>query len=421
MFPVLSLLPLLSVAHADSVTASFHNAISRVESMVWDQGVQALVQRNGLVAVNVTWEDTGRSKGSVWGPNISDMTIGVRDMNGALHPMPVVRFDNYTDFTGDINPASFWLRVGNERGRSLRNVSLAQILQSPRSYMHNPSSWTGGRSSLWASRDSEVIVSAQACFLPIPKYGEATFTPVIYNYQSQPDNPAVLTMVATREGTSMQVVENRDGYMSEVLYFDDDGQRAPFTATRLTDFRASGGDETTPAWAATEDAGLDVVLIIQVPLKQREIVRDDWGWDGYGYGGATGDMPMAEAQAASPKASLRAERSDVETAVVGHGDSEGRYDEFGDLPIERDTRFPIRVTVQFYKATSNGVVTASDIAQIREQIDRVYDNADYVGSLVTDGYTGRQTEWVQPQPPPPPQRRESATWAEPSWSWLKPW
>ncbi len=416
MSPVLSLLTLLAPAHADGVTTAFHNAISRVESMVWDQNVQRLVQQQGLVAVNVTWEDTARSKGSVWGPNISDMTIGVRDASGALHPMPVVRFDNYTDLTGDIDPSRLWLRVGNEDGRSLRNVSLSQILKAPRSYMHDPSSWAGSRTSLWASRDTDVIVSAQACFLPIPRSGEATFTPVLYNYQSAPGNPAVLTMVATREGTSMQVVENEGGYLSEVLYFNDDGERAPFTATRLTDFRASGGDETTPGWAATEDAGLDVVLIVQVPLKQRQVVREEWDYD-YGVAGAA---PMAEAQAA-PKSSLRAERSDVEVAVVGHGETEGIYDEFGDLAIERDTRFPIRVTVQFYKATSNGVVTAQDIAEIRDQIDRVYDNADWVGSLVTDGYTGRSTEWVQPQPPPPPPPRETATWAEPTWSWLKPW
>ncbi len=417
MSPLLSLLPLLSVAHADGVTTSFHNAISRVESMVWDQSVQRLVQQQGLVAVNVTWEDTARSKGSSWGPNISDMTIGVRDANGALHPMPVVRFDNFTDLTGDIDPSQFWLRVGNEDGRSLRNVSLSQVLKSPRTYMHDPSSWSGSRSSLWAARDTDVIVSAQACFLPIPRSGEATFTPVIYNYQSAPGNPAVLTMVATREGTSMQVVENDGGYLSEVLYFNDNGERAPFTATRLTDFRASGGDETTPGWAATEDAGLDVVLIIQVPLKQRQVVREEWDADYGAYGAA----PMAEAAQAAPKSSLRAERSDVEVAVVGHGDTEGIYDEFGDLAIERDTRFPVRVTVQFYKATSNGVVTAQDIADIRDQIDRVYDNAEWVGSLVTDGYTARATEWVQPKPPPPPPPRETATWAEPTWSWLKPW
>ena len=91
MFPLISLL-LTAPAHADAISTAFNNAIARVESMVWDNNVQQMVARHGLTAVNVTWEDTGRYKGSVYGPNISDMTIGVRDASGALHPMPVVRF-----------------------------------------------------------------------------------------------------------------------------------------------------------------------------------------------------------------------------------------------------------------------------------------------------------------------------------------
>ena len=390
--------------------AAFHQTISNVESMVWDDQVQRMVADEGLVAVNVTWEDTGRSKGSVWGPNISDMTIGVRDTSGALHPMPVIRFDNYNDLTADLDPDDFWLRVGNERGGHLEAESLSHVLKNVREYLHDPHSWRGSRSSLWASRDSHVLVSAQACFLPIPRSGEATFTPVLYNYQSYPGNPAVATIVATREGTSIQVVENDGGYLSEVLYFNDDGERAPFTATRLSDFRASGGDRTTPGWAATEDAGLDVVLIIQVPLKQREEQRSFWsGYSGY----EMEDAPMA----AAPMAESKAMRSDVEVAVIGHGETEGPYKELNRLDIERDARYPVRVTVQFYKATSNGVVNASDIAEIRDQIDRVYDNGDWVGSLVTGGYTGRPTEWATPPKPQP----KDTVWAEPSWSWLKSW
>ena len=163
---LLALVSIPALAYT-STDRYFNDAISRVESMVWDTNVGRLVQKHGLVAVNVTWEDTARDKSSAWGPNISDMTIGVRDPNGNLHPMPVVRFDNYTDLTGDIDPARLWLRVGNEDGRGLKTVSLASVLKNPRNYLHDPSSWTGSRTSLWASRDSHVIVSAQACFLSL--------------------------------------------------------------------------------------------------------------------------------------------------------------------------------------------------------------------------------------------------------------
>ncbi|MGB3574359.1 MAG: hypothetical protein WBA01_20165, partial [Phormidesmis sp.] len=41
----------------------------------------------------------------------------------------------------------------------------------------------------------------------------------------------------------------------------------------------------------------------------------------------------------------------------------------------------------------NGVVSAEDLAEIDEQISRIYGDADYVGSLVTDGRTRRPTEY----------------------------
>lgn len=385
------------------VDRAFDGAIAKVEGMVYDQHVGQLARKHGLSVVNVTWEDTGRWKGSSVGPNISDMTIGVRDPSGALHPMPVLRFDNFNDKTADLKTEDMYVLTGNEDGDELGATSLVDLLKDTRSYLHSPRSWRGKRESLWAERDSHVLVSAQAAFLPIPQEGHATFTPVIYNYQSSVGNPAVLTIVATREGTSMQVVENDEGYMSEVLYFNADGERAPFTATRLSDFKAAGGDATTPAHAATADAGLNTVLVIQVPLKHREVRRF------YDY--ADEDVAMAP-MAAQAEMSSRSGRSDVEAAVIGHGAVEGPFTEIHDLAIERDERFPVRVTVQFYKATSNGVVTDADVREVREQIDQVYDQGDYVGSLVTAGYTTRPTEFTR-------KPNENATWARPWWTWAK--
>jgi hypothetical protein len=402
-------LALITPAHADWSTR-FDSTIRKVEEMVWNSEVQAKVAAKGLSVVNVTWEDTGRSKGSAWGPNISDMTIGVRDASGALHPMPVIRFDNFTDKTADVRAEEFFLRTGNEDGRSLRTTSLADVLQSPRSFMHDPDSWTGSRSSLWASRDEYVLVSAQACFLPIPERGEATFTPVLYNYQSTPGNPAVMAIMATREGTSMQVIQNEGGYLSQPLYFNDDGMRAPFQAERVSQWAKEQGIDVD---SISADSGLDVVLLIQVPLKQKEVRRswmEELG-DGWGYGGA----PSASA---APMMESAAKSSDVEMAVVSHGPVEGPFTEFDDLAIERDTRFPIRVTVQFYKATSNGVVSSADIAHVRSQIDKVYGKGDYVGSLVTGGDTGRPTEWSRGRPVRPAPSG-GATWADDFWSWHK--
>jgi len=59
--------------------------------------------------------------------------------------------------------------------------------------------------------------------------------------------------------------------------------------------------------------------------------------------------------------------------------------------------------VQFYQATSNGVLAAADVKSLRAQIRKVYAMADYVGSLVVPTAADRQrpTNWdgVSPRPP----------------------
>jgi hypothetical protein len=64
--------------------------------------------------------------------------------------------------------------------------------------------------------------------------------------------------------------------------------------------------------------------------------------------------------------------------------------------------------VQFYKATSNGVAAEEDMRAIAGQIERVYQQADYVGSLVVEGETGRPTEYDGP-------KEEPAGWWEDFW------
>lgn len=404
----LLLAAMLSPAADAGPRDSLSQTISTVEQMVWDSGAQQRVSSQGLSLVNVTWEDTGRSKGSVWGPNISDMTIGVRDQSGALHPMPVLRYDNFNDVTADLRSDQFMMLTGNEYGGALEAVSLKQVLKNTRNFLHDRGSWEGQDGALWDERDENVLVSAQACLLPVPKGGEATFTPVLYNYQSYPGDPAVLTIVASRQGTSIQVIENAGGYMSQPLFFNHDGERAPFVAERKSDWVASGGDgqASTPREAAVQEGMHNVVLVIQVPLKQKNIARYDYDM----FGGAPEGLMMDEAAAAP---AMGRSTAGMEEAVVSFGETEGPFTEINHLDIERDTRFPVRVTVQFYQATDTGALTDADIRRLKSQIDRVYQDAAFVGSLVTEGYTGRPTEWVQPP------TTSQATWATPGWGWLR--
>lgn len=379
-------------------------AIERTANMVADANARSLASRHGLDLLSLTWEDTGRYKGSSVGPNISDMTIQVASpVDGArgmqVRCMPVIRFPNFSDKTCDLDPRDFTILVGNQKGRPLKRISLYEFLEDPTKYMSRPSEWRSPKKTLLADRDSMVLVSAQACFLPVPKQGKATFNPVLFNYQSVSKDPAVLTILATREGTSMTIIDNkRDAFAEgsawgQRLFHNQNGMRASLTGQRISDFKAQGGDKTTPMGSdRTGDAGLNMVLLIQVPLKQKNETRFQGGLGGGGFG-APG--------AAADSAKFKSERSDVEAAVIGHGELEGIFTETDNLQIQRDDRFPIRVTVQFYKATSNGVVSEQDMKEIKAQIDHVYSLSDYVGSLVTDGRTGRVTEYEGSKVQPP--------------------
>jgi hypothetical protein len=377
---------------------SYKSVVDKTSGMVRDQEAQRLAQKYGLQVLNLTWEDTGRNKNSAVGPNISDMTIQVQQLDPrnearTLSCMPVIRFPNFTDVTGDVPLDKISLLVGNEKGERLRKISLREYLENFRDHLSDPNSWKGDKKSLLSPRDSHVLASAQACFLPIPKSGSAEFNPVLFNYQSRAGNPAVLTILATREGTSATIIDNaRDatsfgGMRGQRIFFNQHGKRASLSGKRRSDALAEETKNPPPTdtgVGSADEAGANMVLLIQVPLKYRlPPMRKMMS------GGLGGGLP---APAGAAMEGARGGKSDVEDAVVGHGKVEGPFTEIAGLAIERDERFPVRATVQFYKATSNGVVSERDLEVIAKSIDRVYKDADYVGSLVVEGFTGRPTE-----------------------------
>lgn len=364
--------------------------IERTAGMVRAGQARSLAKRHGLQILDLTWEDTGRYKGSCVGPNISDMTIQVAHEDagggGRITCMPVIRYPNFSDKTADVTIDDVVVRVGNERGAALSSISLRAYLRELRTHLHAPTSWTGAETSLLAPREQDVLVSAQACFLPVPPSGKAEFNPVLFNYQSYAGAPAVLAIVATREGTSATIIDNvRDGFgaggaWGQRLFFNQQGERASFTGTRMTEFVAAGGDATDRVTDvdAARAGGLSCVLLIQVPLLQPEAQRRM---------SAPCGAPMMSMSACEEQA------CDLDEAVIGHGEVEGPFTEIDHLPIKRDPRFPIRVTVQFYKATTSGVVTATEMTAIAAQIEAVYADAKAVGSLVTEPDRGRSSEW----------------------------
>jgi hypothetical protein len=372
--------------------------IQRVIAMPGDGTLQQRVGAHGLNVVNVMWEDTGRFHGSAIGPNISDVTLQVRETTPQgirTHLLPVIRHPNFTDRTADIAADDLWVRVGNQRaGSELHAIPLSEILAHMKEYLSDADSMLGDGNML-AERDTHFLVSAQHVFVPIPRQGQAEFNPVIFNYQSAPESPAVLVLLVTRQGTSATVIENRPGDQTlqgwgQQLFFNNAGQRTVLTAERRSAVaaRIEAGQAGEQDQGALEE-GADMMMIVQVPLKHRNV----------GYLGGLDDGVLMEGAPAgggmpAPLARSAGGRSNVEQAVLGHGEDLGPFEEMRGLRLERDDRFPVRVTVQFYRATSNGVLSDQDIQEVRDQIARVYDEGDFVGSLVVpESDRTRPTDW----------------------------
>jgi len=106
-------------------------------------------------------------------------------------------------------------------------------------------------------------------------------------------------------------------------------------------------------------------------------------------------MPSQAFMAKMAKPVSRREKADVEEAIIKVGDSEGRFREIGNVAIERDHSFPIRVTLQYYKATSNGVCDDSHIRDICNQLKESRKFGSSIGSLVV-GNSNRPTEIGKP-------------------------
>jgi len=381
---------------------TYDRMVKKVAGMIEDGRAAELAAAQKLSLLNVLWEDTGRWEGSSVGPNISDVTIEVEGYSeGKTHHsylMPVMRHDNYVDRTADVKMDKILIPVGNQaKNGQLELVSLTELLQDPAKYMTGSGKGKIKGGSLWAKRDTHALVSAQHAFLPVPKEGQAKFWPVIFNYQSAKKNPAVLTILVTRQGTSITIIDNdRDTVggdsWGQRLYFNNAGERAPLIAERLADVKASG---VTANGEDAQNLGDDsnVLMLIQVPLRYRSApARPAMNLAAPKEDAAMGGLA---APSASRSSGGGAGRSDVDVAVLGHGASEGPYTELDGLTVARDARFPVRVTLQFYQATSNGVVSRENVKAMAAQIRKVYGKGDFVGSLVVPSGLDRirPTNW----------------------------
>lgn len=430
----------------------------RVAALPKNAAAQKELDKVGLRAYTVTWEDTARDKNSSVGDNISDLTLTADGKD-----LPIIRRSNFTDFTWDTPHKNIMLTVGNEHGEALRQVSLQEYLEHLGDYLHEPLKYKG-KSLFIADRDVNVLMSAQACMLPVSDRDgiKTKFLVTLRNYQA-----SVLTLVCTNDGTSAHVISSSG---KEKLYHNKDGQRCQLLAERLGAFRRAQGRPDDGAPMNEEEKAKNVILIIQVPLKPKPVVSKGFSFGGGGteaagftFGGG-GPVKSMSFGGAKPKMMLMANAAttwgakpaeaifdfwdesapviassthinelaaydspaweqemecasnvslpnhyeddigfddensmdvDIEHAIVSVGEPEGPYNELNDQTlIERDVRYPIRVTLQYYRVTSSGTLNNALAREIDQQFRdaRTQYAAVASGSLVLTAASGRTTE-----------------------------
>jgi len=345
--------------------------------------VTNLANKFGLVIQTVSWEDTARSKNSSWGPNISDMTLCVDNYN-----MSMIRKPNYGDITCDMPIEKFFLTVGNETKKgNLERISLKEYLQNIGKYTNHKV-----QPMFDTTRDTKILTSAQCCILPADKDGSVEFNARLFNYQSYSDNPAVLVIVVSANGTSAQVVTE----YQQKLYFNEGEMAANFVAKGLTQHRLIQGITDEKALKETmnlEEKEQNSLLIFQIPLKQKVVKRN---YDSMCLESCSMAMPPGCASASSNFSAMSMKSANFEDAIISTGKAHSKFIGTGDFALERDTRYPIRCTIQMYKISNTNDISEQQFSEIAEKINNIYNKSDVYGSLVVDGMTNRITEPVLP-------------------------
>lgn len=388
------------------------SVVNEVMNLDRNSEVQRMLKAAGLNCTKVQWEDTARTKGSCWGPNITDQTLAVDGQS-----CPVIRKPNFLDQTADYPIEHFMLNVGNEKGERTQMISLREYLQNIEKYIDCS---VKGAKGLYLERDEKLMTSSQACILPLNK-GNCEFNVQLHNYQYSATNPALLVIVASPHGTSAQLLTERQ----QKIYFNNAGQRANYIAERLEDDRKRRGVNLTDPMTQ-EEKEKQALFIFHVPLKKKETFRgvmkgytieyDSYGTGPLTMGVSSNYVPTSqfldeeeedccfgdgifEPESLVYQSNTRSRTRGMDRAQLSVGSNQGEWKGTpSSFTIERDTRFAIRATIQYYYVTDTSSISEGYMTEITENVNKVLNrvsNKDK-GSLVTET-TDRTTE---PQLPP---------------------
>lgn len=327
---------------------------------------QGLFADFGLTMSMVQWCDVARSFNSMWGSNITDMTLMAKDGG---QKMPVIRYPNFDDLVYTLPASKIAVVVGNEEvGGELRTITLKSYLEH---YGALTPSIKDNKLSVFNQELDEnrgVVVRVQA--VPLPG-DECEFVPTAYNYQTLDiKKPKNSIFVASHLGTSSQL----DGPGTEPVYLH---RTTPEGKVMGGYFKGTSQEVIEPeeekqkgAFVGSKSAGVttNVIMFGQVPLKQPPskplMPREEEYFDEH----SCWDKPVYRS---------------IEPARIDYGSSVMEYEGYEkEVVPERDVSQPITITICFYYCT-DGNLTSADAKEISETIKKCYKDGEWAGSLVT--------------------------------------
>lgn len=377
---------------------SYGNSNS-ITKLGYNQKNVALLKDHGLAIQTVSWEDTARTKGSVWGPNISDMTLKVGNIS-----YPMIRKPNMSDRTMDIPIEKFKVPVGNEKGEPIRMISLKEYLENISSYVSHDADKI---ESMYLDRDTSILTQTQCCVLECKDKETIEFSPAIYNYQSSRTNPRVLTIMISANGTSTTLLGHQDNHK---LYYNDNGVARNFSGSRVANEREKKTGKPQKAVQSfneldKEEKLENCLMIIQVPLKEQQgykpMLRGSLG--AVGAMGYESDVEFINEYKTIGRErrrlyqegdGIQARSVGFDMAKVGNGSEQGEF-KFSvnrSMKLERDDRYPIRCTYQYYRLTDKVEMSQELVDNIAEELKSIEQFAIGKGSLVYSTDKTRATE-----------------------------
>ena len=321
--------------------------------------------------------------------------------------MPMIRKPNFADVSYDVDINKYKVPVDG------KIISLKE-------YIKNIGTYTGNNNigKLLLDRDEKILTQVQSCILPCKEKENTEFCVNIYNYQSRKDNPCVLTILVSKNGTSTSIIENNTD-----LYFNNNGDSHYFKVERLGDVRFNNGSASTNKAVEyykemTGNENLEnCLMIFQIPLVNKQPNKrmftlgcnssDDFNDSNFfsdpnncvlesnctNKPNITRTIYFSGAKSKSCGSTINKSNSlnkytdntlGMDMGNISLGSKVGTYKGTNNLTLERDIKYPIRCTYQYYRVSDTDNINNEVVKDIIKQLDAIKNLASSEGSLVVE-------------------------------------